>query len=140
SLGDIVNKYVNDNAPWILIKNDPEKAREVVTTALNSAKILFLYLYPVIPQTSQKVFHFLGINGVPDFSILSDPIENIQLPAYEHITQRANEKGIQEMIEETKNEYEKAQLLANKANSTDSTKSTSPTDQPAATGTKQSQQ
>ncbi|WCL49065.1 methionine--tRNA ligase [Leptospira sp. GIMC2001] len=116
SLGDQVNKYVNDNAPWVLVKNDPEKARKVVTTALNCAKILFLYLYPVIPKTTQKVINFLGIEGVPDFSIISQKIENIQLPAYEHITQRANEKGIQDMIEETKNEYDKAQLLAGKNN------------------------
>lgn len=109
ALGDIVNKYVNDRAPWILIKTDPDKAREVVTTALNAAKILFIYLYPVIPKSTKKLFQLLGINEEPSYKLLSQRIENVKLKPYTPISQRANEKGIQSMIEETKEAFEKSQ-------------------------------
>lgn len=65
SLGDIVNKYVNDSAPWNLIKSEPEKARTVITDALNAAKILFSYLSPIVPNASKTVAEFLRIdNGI----------------------------------------------------------------------------
>ncbi|MCB1176799.1 MAG: methionine--tRNA ligase, partial [Leptospiraceae bacterium] len=59
-LGDLTNKYINDNAPWNLIKTDSEKARKVVTSALNAGRILAIYLRPVIPNISEKIFNFLG--------------------------------------------------------------------------------
>lgn len=109
SLGDVVNKYVNDLAPWILIKTDPEAARQVITDALNAAKILFTYISPIVPTASQTVAEFLGCNSGFTFQNLNSFVENINLPAYKAISQRPDEKGIKSMIEETKIEFEKMQ-------------------------------
>jgi methionyl-tRNA synthetase len=111
SLGDLVNKYVNDNAPWNLIKTDPEKAREVVTVSLNAARLLFIYLSPVTPGASKRMLSLFreekdNATGPVFFSELEKNIENITLQAYEPISQRAQEKGIQSMIDETKKIYE----------------------------------
>ncbi|NCN10287.1 MAG: methionine--tRNA ligase [Leptospira sp.] len=109
SLGDIVNKYVNDKAPWSLIKTDPEAARYVITDALNAAKILFTYIAPVVPTSSQTVAEFLGIKDGLNFLNLKSFIENVNLSNYKPISQRPDEKGIKSMIEETKIEFEKTQ-------------------------------
>lgn len=106
-LGDKVNKYVNDYAPWNLIKTDVEKAREVVTTSLNCAKILFTYLAPVTP----KIVHSLAdLFQIPNLSFLNltETIENKVLGPYQMLSKRVEEKNITIMITETKETFEKS--------------------------------
>lgn len=106
-LGDKVNKYVNDYAPWNLIKTDVEKAREVVTTSLNCAKILFTYLAPVTPKIATAI---TALFQVPTLSFLnlSETIENKILGPYQMLSKRVEEKNISLMISETKEAFEKA--------------------------------
>ncbi|WP_367898361.1 methionine--tRNA ligase [Leptospira sp. WS58.C1] len=99
-LGDIANKYVNDLAPWIQIKSDAEAARKTVTVALNAARILSIYLYPVLPKSGEKVYKILGLNKKPEFADLSSDLEKTKVSAYEMITKRVEEKSIQTMLEE----------------------------------------
>ncbi|TGK06804.1 methionine--tRNA ligase [Leptospira semungkisensis] len=99
-LGDVANKYVNDLAPWIQIKTDVELARETVTVALNAARILSIYLYPVAPKAGEKVYKLLGLDKKPEFADLSSDLEETKVAAYEMITKRVEEKAIQTMLEE----------------------------------------
>lgn len=69
-LGDRVNRYVNDNAPWKLIKENPEKAREIVTAVLNASRFLAIYLYPVVPKISEQIYKLLNLKGSPEFKDL----------------------------------------------------------------------
>ncbi|TGM16338.1 methionine--tRNA ligase [Leptospira selangorensis] len=108
-LGDIANKYVNDLAPWIQIKTDAEAARKTVTVALNAARILSIYLYPVLPRSGEKVYKILGLNKKPEFSHLSSDLEKTKVSAYEMITKRVEEKSIQTMLEENTLETKSAQ-------------------------------
>lgn len=100
-LGDIVNKYVNDKAPWNTIKINPELARNVITNSLNAGKILIIYLKPVLPKISSKVFEFLG-TGDQNYSNLYDFIENKTIHPYEILSTRVEEKNIQAMINDSK--------------------------------------
>ena len=49
------NKYFQDNAPWKLIKDDREKAHEVITTCANLVKNLSILLKPILPVMSEKI-------------------------------------------------------------------------------------
>ena len=101
-LGDLVNKYVNDKAPWNLVKTDKEAARQVVTTAINSARILAIYLQPVIPKISENIFQFLSLNSKIQFSELEKILENVEILPYQMLSQRVDEKAITMMLEENK--------------------------------------
>lgn len=105
SLGDKVNKYVNDYAPWNLVKTDLEKARDVVTTSLNCAKILFTYLAPVTPRIHETVKQLFQLEKM-DFLNLHVRIENQTLAPYQMLSKRVEEKNINTMIEETKKDFE----------------------------------
>ncbi|MCW7468974.1 methionine--tRNA ligase [Leptospira kanakyensis] len=107
SLGDKVNKYVNDYAPWNLIKTDVEKAREVVTTSLNCAKILFTYLAPVTPNIVNAVASLFQVSNL-SFLNLNETLENKILGPYQMLSKRVEEKNISLMIQETKEAFEKA--------------------------------
>ena len=57
-LADYVNKYINEETPW---KKDEDEAVKISTTALNSFKILSIYLHPVIPNLTNEALNFLNI-------------------------------------------------------------------------------
>lgn len=103
-LGDRVNRYVNDNAPWKLIKENPEKAREVVTVTLNASRFLAIYLYPVVPKISEQIYKLLNLQDSPSFKDLDKNriLENIKVLPYEMISKRVDEKAIKAMLEENK--------------------------------------
>ncbi|TGL60695.1 methionine--tRNA ligase [Leptospira sarikeiensis] len=111
-LGDIANKYVNDLAPWIQIKTDAELARQTVTVALNAARILAIYLCPVLPKASEKIYKLLDLNKKPEFADLDSDLEKTKVSAYEMITKRVEEKAIQTMLEENAAETKSTQAPA----------------------------
>ena len=110
-LGDLVNKYVNDKAPWNLVKTDKEEARQVVTAAINSARILAIYLQPIIPKISEKIFKILGLNSKISFLDLEKNLENVKILPYEMLSQRVDEKAITTMLEENKESQKEAKTV-----------------------------
>ncbi len=56
------NRYVEENAPWTLAKkNDMIRLGSVLYNLSESLRMTGLYLYPVIPSTSQKIWDALGL-------------------------------------------------------------------------------
>ena len=70
---DIANKYIDAQAPWALVKDDPAAAQVVCTNALNALRILMIFLAPVLPVLTQKLADFLGIQP-QNWSQLSENI------------------------------------------------------------------
>ncbi len=103
AMGDEINRFVNDRAPWKLLKEKPEEARQVMTDALNAGKILAGLLKPVLPG-------FAG--GVEELLALKDPLseKNLEkvLPArhrirdYRHLASRIDPADIEAMMNEEK--------------------------------------
>ena len=59
------NKYFNDLKPWDLKKDNIERMNAVIYTILNQIKSISILLYPVIPESSQKILNCLAYqNGV----------------------------------------------------------------------------
>jgi methionyl-tRNA synthetase len=62
SLVTRANRYVEENAPWTLAKNkDLERLGGVLYNLSESLRLIGLYLYPVMPSTSQKIWNALGL-------------------------------------------------------------------------------
>ncbi len=57
-----VDKYIVDNAPWKLFKDPTEQHRldEVLYTSAEALRIATALLYPVMPQSSAKIWSQLG--------------------------------------------------------------------------------
>jgi methionyl-tRNA synthetase len=60
------NKYVEDNAPWKLIKEDRTRCATVLYTAIAAISGIKTALYPYLPFTCQKLHGFLGNEGPVD--------------------------------------------------------------------------
>jgi methionyl-tRNA synthetase len=62
SLVTRANRYVEENAPWTLAKNkDLERLGSVLYNLSESLRLIGLYLSPVMPSTSQKIWNALGL-------------------------------------------------------------------------------
>ncbi len=57
-----VNKYLADNEPWILAKDESQKKRlgRILYQAAAALRVISYLLFPVMPGSSQKIWDFLG--------------------------------------------------------------------------------
>ena len=55
------NKYFNDLQPWVLKKNNLDRMNAVMYTILNQIRSISILLYPIIPDSSEKILNALGI-------------------------------------------------------------------------------
>ena len=56
-----LNKYIDSMAPWVLAKSDRERLSTVMFHLLESLKIISALLWPFMPETAEKIQHFLGV-------------------------------------------------------------------------------
>ena len=57
---DVLNKYVEDQAPWKLAKTDMQAANRVLYTAAEGLRMATLMLAPVMPEKTAEVLDILG--------------------------------------------------------------------------------
>jgi methionyl-tRNA synthetase len=106
------NRYVEENAPWTLAKNkDLERLGSVLYTLSESLRLIGLYLYPVMPSTSQKIWNALGMGKEIKACILKDEQTWGRLPTgtaiqpgaqlFPRIDQKKNVEKKMEKSEET---------------------------------------
>ncbi|MBE6470875.1 MAG: methionine--tRNA ligase [Coriobacteriaceae bacterium] len=82
-LAGAVNHYVEDSAPWNLAK-DEAKADElaaVIYNALESIRIIALFMAPLMPNTSAEVFRRLGLGDIDEIVDIESAAAWGQLPA-----------------------------------------------------------
>ena len=63
ALAQEVNRYLDDTAPWKMLKQDRLAAGKAVYTAICAISALKTLLYPFLPFTSQKLHNYLGFDG-----------------------------------------------------------------------------
>ena len=101
ALADVCNKYVEDNAPWSLVKTDPEAARTVLTAILNATKVLTVYLKPVLPEFARKIEQFLAVDALT-FADVEGTLENQKINEFVRLIERVEMEKVEAMIEESK--------------------------------------
>ncbi len=58
-----INKYMEQQAPWKLVKSDKSAAARVLYTASESLRISALLLHPVMPNRTEIILNTLDVNG-----------------------------------------------------------------------------
>ncbi len=98
-LADKANKFVEDNAPWSLVKRDAEAARGVLTAALECSRILAIYLKPIVPAFSAKVEACLR-TGEQAWSDIEASMPPVKIAPFEHLVGRVDERQVQVMLQD----------------------------------------
>lgn len=120
-LADRANPYVESHEPWKL-KKDPERQQElqaVCTVALNLFRQIAIYLKPVLPEIAEKTDALLG-EPITDWAQAATPLTGSPVAKFEHMMKRIEEKDVDAMIEESKEENAAAAEAANEAQYADS--------------------
>ena len=76
-----VNKYFNDQKPWELIKDDIDRFNTVLNTTCELIKRIAIFIYPIMPDTSDKIFNMINISN-KDISFLNidkNDVDNIKI-------------------------------------------------------------
>jgi methionyl-tRNA synthetase len=75
SLIAVVDKYIVEQAPWKLAKGGPECVESLDTalyTAAEALRIITALLYPILPQSAEKIWFQLGMPGHLDSARVAD--------------------------------------------------------------------
>ena len=71
------NNYISEAEPWVVIKEDTEKASQILRTCINLIRIFAILSAPVMPTTSEKMLAKLGLKlsdipSIKDFNITQE--------------------------------------------------------------------
>ncbi len=69
-----VNKYIDETSPWALAKKEGDKERlgTVLYNTAEAMRMVTLLVNPFIPQSAEKMWAQLGMEGKPDQQTLSE--------------------------------------------------------------------
>jgi methionyl-tRNA synthetase len=104
-VADVANRYVDENKPWILAKDETKTAElhDVCTTALILFRQLTIMLSPVLPHVAARVREFLGDEA---YSWADTQGERVYAPllgrtigAYSHLMQRVDAKMVEDLFD-----------------------------------------
>lgn len=101
ALADEANRYVEQNQPWMMIKTDPEKTRQVLTAVINAVRIITIYLKPILPIYARKIEAFLNV-GELSFADTETIIEDHQINEFDRLFERIDREQVDKMVEESK--------------------------------------
>ena len=94
---DLANQYIDSNAPWALVKDDPKKAAEICTSGLNAFRYLLIYLKPVLPVIVQKCESFLNCEELT-WKDLDSILTNHSINKYVHVAARLDREEAEQLL------------------------------------------
>ena len=105
SLADKINKYIDDEKPWVKIKSDTDKdlVHDICTDGLNLFRILIGYLKPVLPNISMKVESILLCESI-NWKNLNTLLLNKDINKFEPIITRISDDNLESMKNKNKGE------------------------------------
>ena len=98
AISDLANNYVQQAAPWALIKSDPEEARNCLTFAVNCIKIITVLLKPILPSYCLKVEQILGTGELAWKDARFD-MEKMKIGTFEKLLDRLEPGSLEKLIE-----------------------------------------
>lgn len=57
------NRYYDEQKPWILRKENPERLAQVLSVCVHLCRLLAVVMYPIMPDSSQKLWRMVGETG-----------------------------------------------------------------------------
>ena len=104
-LSDEVNKYLDEEKPWIKIKdqNTKESVQTICSDGINAFRVIITYLKPVLPDIAKKVEAILNTDSF-DYQNTSNMLLDHKINTFEPLITRINKESIEKMKDENKQE------------------------------------
>ena len=120
ALADEANRYVEDNAPWNLAKqNKDTELQEVCSVAINLFRVLLTYLSPVLPGVAEKVRDLLNLPALT-WQGRTVPLCGTTIKPFKHLMTRIDSKQITALLEASRSQETAVAMTQNAAADTSS--------------------
>ncbi len=98
-LADHANQYINDMAPWKVIKDQDKlsEVHQVCTTGLNLFRLLMIYVSPILPKMSNDAAQFFQSKPFC-WQDLDTPLLNHNIGPFKPLTQRVEQESIDALM------------------------------------------
>lgn len=103
ALADKANQYVDEQKPWVLIKDEARQAevQGICTQGINMFRALVTYLKPIMPQLAADSEAFLNA-GELTWNSVQQPLLDHDIIKFKALMTRIDPKAIEAMIEDNK--------------------------------------
>jgi methionyl-tRNA synthetase len=96
----VAHKYIDTQAPWAALKEDKQRAANIMHTCIRLVRGLAVVSYPFLPQTAEKIWAMLGetdaLDKIPfDKAFLPAPKVGFKLEQPDILFQRLTDKDLQ---------------------------------------------
>lgn len=68
-----LNKYIDQKAPWTLLKNEDPALGIVLRSMIMTLRAISILISPIIPSTTKAISDQLGLPVIKEWSMLKDP-------------------------------------------------------------------
>ncbi len=101
ALADKANQYVDEQKPWVLIKDEARQAevQGICTQGINMFRAIVTYLKPVVPQLAADAEAFLNA-GELQWDSVQTPLLGSEITKFKALMTRVEQKMIDAMIED----------------------------------------
>ena len=102
ALADLANRYVDEQAPWVVAKEEGRDAdlQAICSMGINLFRVLMTYLKPVLPSLSERTETFLNTQLTWDG--IAQPLLGHQVNAFKALFNRIEMAKVEAMIEDGK--------------------------------------
>ncbi|WOA50824.1 methionine--tRNA ligase [Dickeya solani] len=104
ALADIANRYVDEQAPWVVAKQEGRDAdlQAICSMGINLFRVLMTYLKPVLPSLTERTEAFLQTEL--SWDNLAQPLTSHQVGTFKALFNRIDIAQVQGMVEASKEE------------------------------------
>ncbi|RNM05555.1 methionine--tRNA ligase [Dickeya undicola] len=104
ALADLANRYVDEQAPWVVAKQEGRDAdlQAICSMGINLFRVLMTYLKPVLPSLAERAEAFL--HSELRWDTLAQPLTNHQVGAFKALFNRIDIAQVQGMVDASKEE------------------------------------
>ncbi|MEJ2717072.1 MAG: methionine--tRNA ligase [Deltaproteobacteria bacterium] len=96
-ISDMANNYIQVNAPWSVVKSEPERAREILTFAVNCIKVIAVLLKPILPSYCRKIEEMLNVGNLTWQDAVLD-LENQEIGRFEKLVDRLEPDAFEKVM------------------------------------------
>ena len=110
ALADRANQYIDEQAPWVLAKQEGRNAelQSICTEGLNLFRLLMGWLRPILPGTAEAAEQFLRIPPLT-WEALVEPLLDHEIAKFQPLMTRVDPKQIEAMLEASKEDLAAAE-------------------------------
>ena len=104
ALADVANRYVDEQAPWVVAKQEGRDAdlQAICTMGLNMFRVLMTWLKPVLPQLAARAEAFL--NSELSWDAIQQPLLAHKVNPFKALYNRIEMKQVEALVEASKEE------------------------------------